>query len=240
MFPPLVKYTSGRIRAELRKSFASDQPCKNYDTAAFKCLLAIVCFKLCFVSVCDVRAQTNNVTAGDFVNYTINGQPDPGFTLQRGVTYVFQLSNVGIHPFWIKTNTGLGSAGAFTTGVVNNGATAGSVTFTVPTTAPNSMLYQCGNHGGMTGTLTIVTPVTPPTVTIVHVNVGSFVTVKSTGTNGWSAIPEFNCGLSSTNWSAVNPFTNSFNSGTNTTTFPRLESLCGSTNVLIRIRNQSN
>lgn len=207
----------------------------------FKSLLAIACFKLCFVSICDLRAQTtNNVTAGTGSSYTINGLPNPGFTLQRGVTYVFQINNLSFHPFWIRTNAGAGSAGAFTTGVVNNGATSGSVTFTVPAAAPNSMLYQCGNHGLMTGTLTIVTPVTPPTVNIVHINVGSFVTVKSTGTNGWSVIPEFNCGFSTTNWGVINPFTNSFNSGTNTTTFPRLEAICGSTNVLIRIRNQSN
>jgi hypothetical protein len=194
---------------------------------------------LCLTLICKAQAQTtNSVTSGNFIDYTINGLPDPPFTLQRGVTYMFQLSNVGIHPFWIKTNTGFGGAGAFSTGVINNGATSGNVTFTVPVAAPNSMLYQCGNHGGMTGSLTIVTPVTPPTVKIVHINVGQFITVKSTGTNGWSVIPEFNCGLSSTSWSAINPFTNIFNTATNTTTFPRLEAICGSTNVLIRIRNQ--
>ena len=207
----------------------------------FKSLLAAVCFKLCFISNCDVQAQTtNNVTSGNVVNYTINGLPDPPFTLQRGVTYVFQLSFAGAHPFWIKTNSGFVGDGAFQTGVINNGGTNGSVIFAVPANAPNSMLYQCGNHTTMTGTLTIVTPVIPPTVKIVHINVGQFITLKSTGTNGWSVIPEFNCGLATTNWSAVSPFTNVFNSGTNTTTFPRLEAICGSTNVLIRIRNQSN
>ncbi len=204
-------------------------------------ILRLFCVILCLTVICKVQAQTtNSVTGGNFTDYTINGLPDPPFTLQRGVTYVFQLGNVGIHPFWIKTNSGFGGAGAFVTGVINNGATSGSVTFTVPATAPNSMLYQCGNHGSMMGTLTVVTPVTPPTVSIIHITVGAFITVRSTGTNGWSVIPEFNCGLASTNWNAVNPFTNSFNNGTNTTTFPRLEAICGSTNVLIRIRNQSN
>ena len=206
----------------------------------FKTFLAVGCFSLSFALICKADAQTNFVTGGNFINYTINGLPNPGFTLQRGVTYVFQVNNLFLHPFWIKTNSGLGGLGAFTTGVVNNGVTSGSVVFTVPASAPDSMLYQCGNHSGMTGVLTIVTPATPPTVKIVHINISSFITVKSTGTNGWSAFPEFNCGLSSTNWSVVNPFTNSFNSGTNTTTFPRLEAICGSTNVLIRIRNQSN
>jgi hypothetical protein len=189
-----------------------------------------------------LSAQTNAVTGGDFVNYTINAQPDPPFTFQRGVTYVFQLSSLPAHPFWIKQTLGgnfSGGAGAFSTGVVNNGATSGSVVFTVPASAPNTLFYQCGNHGAMSGTLTIIDPpVAPPTVNIVFINVASFVTVKSTGTNGWSAVPEFRCGTVGTNWNAIPTFTNSFASGTNTTTFPRLESFCGSTNVLVRIRNQ--
>jgi hypothetical protein len=199
-------------------------------------------FSITIFFTCEVQAQTNFVTGGNVVNYTINGLPDPPFTLQRGVTYVFALSNVGGHPFWIKTNAGFVAEGAFMTGVINNGGTSGSVVFTVPASAPNSMLYQCGNHTSMTGTLTIVTPVSLPTVKVVHINVGPFITVKSTGTNGngWNVIPEFNCGLNTTNWGVINPFTNSFSSGTNTTTFPRLEAICGSTNVLIRIRNQSN
>ena len=123
--------------------------------------------------------------------------------------------------------------------MVNNGATSGSVIFTVPAAAPDQLFYQCGNHGSMSGVLTVVTPPSPPTVTIVFINVADFITLKSTGTNGWSAIPEFRCGLDDTNWTAVASFTNSLVSGTNTTTFPRLESICGSTNVLLRVRNQS-
>ncbi len=211
-----------------------------------KSLLSVVCLTLCFVSVCEVRAQiTNAVTSGNFTDYTINGLADPAFAFQRGVTYVFTLNGILGHPFWIKSVLGgnfSNGTGAFNTGVINNGATSGSLIFTVPSNSPNQLFYQCGNHGAMSGTLNIVTPATPPTVKIVFIDVAQFIMMKSTGTNGngWSVIPEFNCGLSSTNWSNINSFTNSFNSGTNTTTFPRLESICGSTNVLIRIRNQSN
>jgi hypothetical protein len=185
-----------------------------------------------------MQAQTNNVTNGDLVNYTINGQADPSFTFQRGVTYVFQLSGVSFHPFWIKSSLGLGSSGAFSTGVVNNGTNSGSVTFTVPAAAPDQLFYQCGNHSSMNGLLNIITPPSPPTVKIVYVSVADFITLKSTGTNGWLAFPEFRCGLDNTNWTAVANFTNSLANGTNTTTFPRLESICGSTNVVIRVRNQ--
>lgn len=186
------------------------------------------------------RAQDFSVTGGNNIDYTINGQSDPTFTLQRSVTYVFQLGNLPFHPFYIKTASGFGSAGAYNNGVVNNGTTAGNLTFTVPADAPNTLFYQCGNHSSMLGTLNIVTPITPPTVKIVYINVADFITIRSTGTNGWSATPEFKCDISTPAWSPVANFTNTFTTGTNTTTFPRLDPICGSTNVLIRIRNQAN
>ena len=193
---------------------------------------------LCAVS--RGQAQTNSVTGGNNLNYTINTQADPGVIFQRGVTYVFVLSGIAIHPFWIKSvQTGdfAGGAGAFNTGVVNNGATSGSVVFTVPVTAPNTLYYQCGNHSSMTGVLTIVDPPSPPTVKIVFINVADFITLKSTGTNGWSPIPEYNCNLQTTNWNAVANFTNNLVNGTNTTTFNRLEVICGP-NIFLRVRNQ--
>ena len=185
-----------------------------------------------------VLAQTNSVSGGNGISYTINGQADPSFTFQRGVTYVFQLSGVSFHPFWIKSSLGVGPAGAFTNGVANNGATSGSVSFTVPADAPDQLFYQCGVHAGMSGVLTITTLPSPPTVKILYVAVADFITLKSTGTNGWSAVPEFQCGLDNTSWAAVASFTNNFVNGTNITTFPRLEAICGSTNVLLRVRNQ--
>ncbi|HEX5221605.1 MAG TPA: Ig-like domain-containing protein [Verrucomicrobiae bacterium] len=77
----------------------------------------------------------------------------------------------------------------------------------------------------------------PPAVRIVFVSVSNFVTIKSTGTNGWSAVPEYQCALSSGNWTVVPNFTNSLVNNTNTTTFDRLEAVCGSSNVFLRIRN---
>ncbi len=179
-----------------------------------------------------------SVTGGNGINYFINGQNDPPLTLQRGVTYVFLLSNVSIHPFWIKSSLGSGSSGRYDSGVSRNGATSGSVTFAVPQGAPDRLFYQCGLHSAMNGTLTIVTPASPPEVKIVFIGVGDFITVKSTGTNGWNAIPEFRCGLEDVSWQDVSPFTNSYAGGTNTTTFGRLDPICGSPTVLLRIRNQ--
>jgi hypothetical protein len=192
------------------------------------------------LAVAAVPAQDFAVTGGNNVNYTINSQSDPTLTLERGVTYIFQIGNLAIHPFWIKASSGFGSTGAYNDGVLNNGATSGNITFTVPANAPDSLLYQCGNHSVMMGTLNIVTPATPPTVQIVYISVGPFITVNSTGTNGWSVVPEFACDLSAPAWNPVANFTNSFSAGTNVTTFPRLDPFCGSTNVFIRIRNQPN
>lgn len=187
------------------------------------------------------RAATTNFVTGanGLSDYIINGQLDPPFTLQRGVTYVFQLSNVAIHPFWIKSALGFGSTGRYDVGVTNNGATSGSVIFAVQASAPDTLFYQCGNHSAMNGTLTIVSPPAPPTVRIVYINVADFITIKSTGTNGWSVVPEYRC-LDGTNWVAVGVFTNTFAGGTNTTTFQRLEAICGPAGALLRIRNQQN
>ena len=66
------------------------------------------------------RAQTapltNSVTASSLTAYTINEQPNPTLTLQRGVTYVFQV-NVSSHPFCIKTNLTSGTVDQWTEGV---------------------------------------------------------------------------------------------------------------------------
>jgi hypothetical protein len=200
--------------------------------------LATAC---CLAGLVHVRAQTTNFVTGanGLSDYIINGQLDPPFTFQRGVTYVFQLSNVSIHPFWIKSALGIGSTGRYDVGVTNNGATSGSVIFSVTTNAPDTLFYQCGNHSSMSGTLTIVNPPSPPTVRIVYINVGDLITIKSTGTNGWSVVPEFRC-LDGTNWTPVGVFTNTFANGTNTTTFQRLEAICGPAGALIRVRNQQN
>ena len=43
-----------------------------------------------------------------FVNYDIDGQPDPTLTVVRGQTYNFTLVNCGIHPFRIQSTQGFG------------------------------------------------------------------------------------------------------------------------------------
>ncbi len=100
------------------------------------------------------------VSAPTFTAYVVNGTNNPTLNLVRGQTYTFNVNSPG-HPFFIKTTQVTGSGSTFDTGVTNNGATAGTVTFAVPASAPATLFYQCGVHSAMTGTLAITTTTLP-------------------------------------------------------------------------------
>jgi len=105
-------------------------------------------------------ATSFNVTAQGMSSYLIDGAANPTLTLTKGQTYTFNINvSVGMpHPFWITTARGAGdvSSNAFGVGVTGNGASPGTVTFTVPTSAPATLFYQCSFHDPMGGTLNIV------------------------------------------------------------------------------------
>jgi hypothetical protein len=182
-----------------------------------------------------VHAQTTNaVAAVGSSAYRIGGTNNPALTLTRGRTYVFNLSASG-HPFWIKTARITGTGSAYNNGVTGNGRSTGQLTFVVPIDAPSTLYYICEFHSPMTGTLNIIDPPVPPEVRILSVAVGAAVVVQSTGVAGWRVVPEFLCDAGTTNWTTLANFDNSFANGTNTTTFDRLEPVCGPT-VLLRLR----
>jgi hypothetical protein len=102
------------------------------------------------------------LTANGSTDYTFNdtgsnwfptAENDPVLYLRRGETYVFQNSSGGSHPFQIRLSNG---GAAYSTGVTNNGAAVGLITFTVPMSAPTTLYYQCTNHAGMGNTINIV------------------------------------------------------------------------------------
>ena len=97
-------------------------------------------------------------------SYLIDYQPNPTLTLVRGNTYVFTLNLDGIYPFYIKTIASLGNTNVYDTGVTNNGATVGTVTFTVPQDAPSTLYYSSSTEYNMRGQITIIdgTPGTGP------------------------------------------------------------------------------
>lgn len=105
--------------------------------------------------------------------YQIDGVDRPALSLQRGNTYVFDLShssNSG-HPLAFSTANG---SGTFTNGVTDNygydssngtyatpanapGNNGSQVTFTVPEDAPSSIYYYCVVHGWGMGSSTAST-----------------------------------------------------------------------------------
>ena len=98
---------------------------------------------------------------------------NPILTLYRGNTYKFDVKATG-HPLWIMTepyksklSTDGSTSTIFSTGVTNNGADYGTVTFTVPTAgAPDTLYYQCGNHDAMYGILQIKDVATTTTINV--------------------------------------------------------------------------
>jgi hypothetical protein len=96
--------------------------------------------------------------------YVIDFQDNPALTLIRGNTYTFALSLTGIYPFFIKTQPTLGTTNQYNSGVTNNGATTGTITFTVPQDAPDTLYYINPTQFGMQGVFTVVngTPGTGP------------------------------------------------------------------------------
>jgi plastocyanin len=99
----------------------------------------------------DFTVQNTGMTA-----YNINGTDNPSLSLTRGHTYTFTVNSPG-HPFFIKTAQVTGTGSTFDTGVTNNGTTSGTLTFSVPFSAPATLFYQCSIHVPMTGTIAIAT-----------------------------------------------------------------------------------
>ena len=88
---------------------------------------------------------------------------NPTLTLYRGNTYKFVVDSAG-HPFNIMTEpfkTGVDVDGStsviYNNGVTNNAVEKGTLTFTVPTDAPDVLYYQCSSHAAMHGILRIKT-----------------------------------------------------------------------------------
>ena len=170
-------------------------------------------------------AEDFTVTSPGFF-YAINGnQPNPTITLVRGRTYTFAVNSSSIHPFLINSP-----------GVLNNNITQGTITYTVPDVASNYN-YFCSIHGFGAQIFTVAPPPPPPpTIHILSLAVSNNVVLRSTGTNGRSANPEYSTNLTTTNWFALSILSNSFLNGIN-------ETICGrppGSNVFLRIRSQPN
>lgn len=170
--------------------------------------------------------------------FAINGEgANPTLTLVRGSNYVFDVSTDPSHPFRISTGTSP-SDPPYSNGVFNNNISSGRLSFNVPLNAPDTLYYVCSVHF-FSGIINIVDPGSPPEplVKIESMDLSSSnVVLRSLGTNGWLAIPEFSSNLVSSNWAVVPSFTNTLVNGTNVTVFDRLDPICGP-NVFLRVKN---
>lgn len=190
----------------------------------------------CGVALAALLLSWGPLSAQDFTvtspggSYTINNQTQsPTLTLVRGRTYTFSVNSGSPHPFQILSP---GTA-------VNNNIFLGTITYTVATNALATINpgYRCSIHNFSGIILTVAPPVvTPPVVNILSLAVGTNLTMRSTGTNGWGVVPEFKTNLIATNWFALTVQTNRYLSGTN-------ETICGKPageTVFIRVRAQQN
>ncbi|MEO9869074.1 hypothetical protein [Ekhidna sp.] len=112
-----------------------------------------------FWEASTVADATFAVTNTGATAYVFNGgdltnSSNPDLTFKRGNTYVFEVSASG-HPFLIKSVQGTGTGNTYDVGVTNNGIATGTITFTVPSSAPDQLFYNCEFHGSMTGVITI-------------------------------------------------------------------------------------
>ena len=107
----------------------------------------------------------NNSSSFDFEGLGSN----PTLTLFRGETYKFNVNAIetfgGIeYPFWIRTQQleGITEVYDYNIGMVNNGDSRGTITFTVPYNAPNKLYYVSQNRSSMGGKIEIVNSSTTP------------------------------------------------------------------------------
>jgi hypothetical protein len=86
-------------------------------------------------------------------DYVSGSNLNPTITLQRGLTYKFNVTVSG-HPFRISASN-VWPGAPFNTGVINQDAQGSVLTFKVPMDAPNVLYYLCIFHSGMTGQINI-------------------------------------------------------------------------------------
>ena len=106
-------------------------------------------------------AQNNKETVNYRVSnagissYVIDSRNNPTLTLVRGNTYVFTMNLDGAYPFYIKTAPTTGLSNVYNSGVTNNGAVVGQVTFVVPQDAPDTLFYASATQSNMQGTINV-------------------------------------------------------------------------------------
>lgn len=89
----------------------------------------------------------------------------PKLKLHRGSTYVFDVSDPSLasHPLRFTNDSGTTEYTNGVTAAGNSGSVYSTVTFAVPNSAPDNLMYYCGTHGiGMGNRVKIIDNPNPP------------------------------------------------------------------------------
>jgi len=181
----------------------------------------------------DVNNQSSGQTAQD-----ANVDDSLNFSLNAGATYIFSMNTSSIHPVDICTNS---TTSSHYVGASAQAVSSGTVTVTIPATNYPPILYYICNIHTFYGKITINPPQAPPPVNILQTTIATNIQLTfSGGTNTIQLVPQFNSNLVSGAWLPVPAYTNTFSgNGTNTTSFDRLDAICGP-NVFLRISQAPN
>src|SRR5262249_54412785 len=142
-------------------------------------------------------------------------------------------NTAAFHPVDICTNPNTSSPYV---GASAQSTSSGTVTVTIPATNyPPFLYYICDIHT-FYGIITVNPPQPPPAVNILKTSITTNILLTfSGGTNTIQLTPQYNSNLVSGSWINVPGYTNTFSgNGTNTTSFNRLDPICGP-NVFLRI-----
>jgi len=224
----------------------------SFMQAIIRKILAVVGLTACWLEG-RIEAQTNFDVTNIGFQYFINGANNTGTSpggafapptnncppifVTAGTTNTFTITVASPHPVEIVTNSPGPTATHFT-GATPTTVTSGTMTLVIPATNyPSTLFYECSQHF-FYGVINVLPPVAqaPPQNHIFSIVVGATtVTIVSDGTSTtYNFVPEFNSNLAGGTWQSVPNFTNVFANGTNTTTFNRLDAICGS-NVFLRV-----
>jgi len=179
----------------------------------------------------------NGVSSGQAAQ-DANVDDSLNFTLNAGATYIFSMNTASVHPVDICTNS---TTASHYKGASAQATSSGTVTVTIPpTNYPPTLYYICNIHT-FYGVITVAPPKPPPAATILKTSVSTNIVLTfSGGTNTIQLIPQYRSNLVSGAWLAVPGYTNTFSgNGTNTSSFSRLDAICGPT-VFLRISQAPN
>jgi plastocyanin len=110
----------------------------------------------------EIRYLSWNVTASGTSAYVLTPRPsgtaqsDPTLTVRQSDVLTFFIDSGGSHPFSIVSSTSGGwNIANEVSGVTNQGATSGTVTWNLKDVAPGTYRYICRNHSTMVGNIIV-------------------------------------------------------------------------------------